>query len=199
MRRRSSYFLLLLLLILAALKGKTVRCGRLTSFGFRMSFLYGSFYRPSPHVRVSSATLKRAARTPSETPDLLCHPVRERTIYTSRLPTCWFEAAAPSGYRHLLLRPSPIAAGLLRVHAEDKSVQERFIVGGPVHRDDPTLLAAEARIQWYGGATVDGHDVCSTLPCPLSSAQLAVAASTTVGTKSFSSAHSAGSSLRMLR
>ena len=35
------------------------------------------------------------------------------------------------------------------MHAEDKPVRERFIVGGPVHRDDPTLSAAEARIQWY--------------------------------------------------
>ena len=35
------------------------------------------------------------------------------------------------------------------MHTEDKPVRERFIVGGPVHRDDPTLSAAEARIQWY--------------------------------------------------
>ena len=103
-------------------------------------------------MRVSRATLKKAAQTPSGTPDLLCHPVRESTIYTSRLPTYdGFEAAAPGGYRHLLLRLSPIATGLSRVHAEDKPVWERFIVGGLVHRDDPTLLAAEARIQWYGG------------------------------------------------
>ena len=106
-------------------------------------------------MRVSSATLKRAAQTPSGTPNLLCHPVRERTIYTSRPPTCGFGAAAPSGYRHLLLRPSPIAAGLLRVHAEDKPVRERFIVGveggeGLVHRDDPTRSAVGARIRWYG-------------------------------------------------
>ena len=73
------------------------------------------------------------------TPDLLCHPVRERTIYTSRPPTCGFDAAVPIGYRHMLLRSSPIAAGLLRVHAEDKLVWERFLVGGPGHRDDPTL------------------------------------------------------------
>ena len=97
-------------------------------------------------MRVSSATPKRAAQTPSGTPDLLCHPVRERTIYTSRPPTCGFQAAAPSGYRHLLLRPSPIAAWLLRVHTADKPVRERFIVGGPVHGDDPTLSAAEAGI-----------------------------------------------------
>ena len=90
---------------------------------------------------MSSATLKRAAQTPSGKSDLLCHPVRERTIYTSRPTTCGFEAAAPSGYHHLLLRPSPIATGLLRVHAEDKPVRERFIVGGPVRRDDPTLSA----------------------------------------------------------
>ena len=51
---------------------------------------------------------------------------------------------------------------------------KRFIVGGAVHRD-PTLSAAGARIQWYGEqsqlgtslAAVDGHDVCSALPCPL--------------------------------
>ena len=60
-----------------AAKGKTaIRCW-LASFGFRMSFLWGLFYRPSLHVRVSSATLKRAAQTPSGTPDILCHPVRE--------------------------------------------------------------------------------------------------------------------------
>ena len=66
------------------------------------------------------------------------------------------------------------------MHAEDKSVQERFIVGGPVHRDDPTLPAAEARIQWYGEpsrlgtslAAVDGHDVCSAFLCPLRSRRL---------------------------
>ena len=62
---------------------------------------------------------------------------------------CGFEAAAPSGYRHLLLRPSPITAGLLRVHAEDKTVRERCIVGGPVRRDGPTVLATEARIRGY--------------------------------------------------
>ena len=120
--------------------------------------------------------------------------------------TRWrLEAAAPSGYRHLLLCPSPIAAGLLRVHAEDKPVQERFIVG-PVHRDDPTLSASEARIQWYREpsrqgtslAAVDGRDVCSALLCPLRSTPLAVAAFMTVGTKSFSSALSARSSLRMV-
>ena len=55
----------LFLLILTAFKGKTACRGRLASFGFRMSFLYGSFYRPSPHVRVSSATLKRATQTRS--------------------------------------------------------------------------------------------------------------------------------------
>ena len=126
-------------------------------------------------MRVSSATLKRAAQPPSGTPDLLCHPVRERTMYTSRPPTCGFEAAAPSGYHHLLFRPSPIAAGVFRVHAEDKPVWERFTVEGPVYRDDSILSAAEARIQWYGEpsrlgtslAAVDGHDVCSALPCPL--------------------------------
>ena len=157
-------------------------------------------------MRVSSATLKRPAQMPSGTPDLLCQLVGERTIYTSRLLTCRFAAAAPSGHRHLLLRPSPIAAGLLRVHAEDKPVRERFIVGRPVHRDDPTLSVAEARIQWYGApsrlgtslAAVDGHDVCSALPCPLRSKPLAATAFMTVGTKSFSSAHSVGSSLRML-
>ena len=119
---------------------------------------------------------------------------------------CRFEAAAPSGYHHLLLRPSPIAAGLLRVDAEDKPVWERFIVGGPVHRDDPTLSAAEARIQWYGEpsrletslAAVDGHDFCRTLLCPLRSTPLAVAAFITVGTKSFSFSHSARPSLHML-
>ena len=127
-------------------------------------------------------------------------------MYTSRPPTYRFEAAAPSGYRHLLLRPSPIAAGLSRVHAEDKPVQERFIVGGPVHRDDPTLSATEAIIQWYGEpsllgtslAAVDGHNFCRTLLCPLRPTPLAVAAFMTIGTKSFSFAHSAGSSLRML-
>ena len=171
-----------------------------------MSFLSGSIYRPSLHLRVSSATLKRAAQTPSGTPDLLCHPVREGMIYTSRLPTRGFEAAAPSGYRHLLFRPSAIAAGLLRAHTEDKHVQERFIVVGPVHRDDPTLSAAEARIQRYREpsrlrtslAAVDGHDVCSALPYPLHSTPLAVAAFMTVETKLFSSTDSAGSSLRML-
>ena len=103
------------------------------------------------------------------------------------------------------LRPSPIAAGLLRVHAEDKPVRERFIVGEPVHKDDPTLSVAEARIQWYGElsrlgtslAAVDGHDVCSVLPCPLLSTPPAVAAFMTVGTKSFSSPRFSGSSLRM--
>ena len=159
-------------------------------------------------MRVSSATLKRAAQTPSGTPDFLCHPVRERTIYTSRPPMCGFEAAAPSGYRHLLLRPSPLAhrRRALRVHAEDKLMRERFLFGGPMYRDDLILSAAEARIQWYGEpsrlgtslAAVDGHDVCSALPCPLHSTPLAVAAFMTVGTKSFSSTHFAGSSLRML-
>ena len=95
----------------------------LIAFGFRMCFLYGSFLLPLPSC-VNSATLKRAAQTPSGTPDLLCHPVRERTNYTSRPPTCGFEGAAPCGYYHLLLRPSPIATGLLRVHAEDKPVRE---------------------------------------------------------------------------
>ena len=101
------FFFFFFLLILTAFKGKTARHNRLASFGSKMRFLYGSFYRPFPHVRVSSATLKRAAQTPSGTPDLLCHPVRERMIYTSRPPTCGFEAAAPNGYHHLLLRPSP--------------------------------------------------------------------------------------------
>ena len=154
-------------------------------------------------MRVCCATLKRAAQTPRGTPALLRHPVRERTICTSRPPTCGVEAAVASGYRHLLLCPSTRA---LRVHAEEKPVRERFIVGGQVHRDDPTLSAAEATIQWYGEpsrletslAAVDGHDVCSVLPCPLRSTLLAAAAFITVGTKSFSSAHSAGSSLRML-
>ena len=139
-------------------------------------------------MKVSSATLKRAAPTPTGTPDLLCHPVRERTIFTSRPPTCGFEAAAPSGYRHLLLRPSPIAAGLLRVHAEDKPVRERFMVAGAVHRDDPTLSATEAMIQWYRKpsrlgtslAAEDGHDVCSALPCPSGSMLLDVAAFMTI-------------------
>ena len=74
-----------------------------------------------------------------------------------------------------------------------------------MHRDDPTLSATEARIQWYREpslgtslAAVDGHDVCGTLPCPLLSTPLTVATFMTVGTKSFSSAHFAGSSLRML-
>ena len=63
---------------------------------------------------------------------------------------CSIEAATPSGYQYTTtyyFAPSPIATGLLRVHAEDKPVQERFIVRGLVHRDDPTLSAAEARIQ----------------------------------------------------
>ena len=71
------------------------------------------------------------------------------------------------------------------MHAEDKPVWERFIVGGPVHRDDPTLSAAEARIKGYGEpsrlgtsfAAVDGHDVSSALPCPLRSSLVAVAPS----------------------
>ena len=92
---------------------------------------------------------------------------------------------------------------MTKTYAEDKPVWEGFIVGGPVHRDDPTLSAAEARIQWYEEpsrletflATVDGHNVCSALLCPLCSTPLAVAAFMTFGTKSFSSA---GSSLRML-
>ena len=75
-----------------------------------------------------------------------------------------------------------------------------------MHRGDPTLSAAEARIQWYREplrpgtslAAVDGHDICSALPCPLRSTPLSVAAFMTVGTKPFSSAHSARSSLRML-
>ena len=66
----------------------------------------------------------------------------------------------------------------------------------------PTLSAAEARIQWYGKPVTIGdflgHDVCSALPCSLHSTPLAVATFMTVGTKSFSFAHSAGSSLRML-
>ena len=78
-------------------------------------------------MRVSSATLKRAAQTPSGTPDLLCHPVKERTIYTSRPLTC--SAAAPIGYSHLLLCPSPIAAGLFRVHAEDNPCAGRVNSG----------------------------------------------------------------------
>ena len=45
-------------------------------------------------------------------------------------------------------------------------------------------------------AAVDGHDVCSAWPCPLRSTSLAVAAFMTVGSKSFSSAHSTGSNLR---
>ena len=90
---------------------------------FVCSFL--PLLRVKPPCEVSSAALKRAAQTPSETSELHFHPVRERTIYTSRPPSCRFEAAAPSGYRHLLLRPSPIAAGLLRVHAEGKPVRER--------------------------------------------------------------------------
>ena len=93
---------------------------------------------------------------------------------------CGFEATAPSGYHHLLLRPSPIAGGFLRVQAEDEPVWERFTVGGPVHRDNPTLSATEVRIQWYREpsrlgtslAAVDGHDVCSALPCPLRSTRL---------------------------
>ena len=75
-----------------------------------------------------------------------------------------------------------------------------------MHREDSTLSAAEARIQWYGEpsrlgtslAAVDGHDVCSALLCPFGSTPLAVAAFMTVGTNSFSSAHSAGSRLCML-
>ena len=101
---------------------------------------------------------------------------------------------------------SPIAAWLLRVHAEDKPVWERFMVIGPVHRDDPILLGAEAGIQRYREpsqlgtflAAVDGHDVCGTLQCPLCSTPLAVATFMTAGTKSSLSAHSARLSLRML-
>ena len=91
------------------------------------------------------------------------------------------------------------------MHAEDKPVAERFMIGGMVHRDDPTLSAAEARIQWYGEpsllgtslAAVGGHDICSALLCPFGSTPLAVAAFMTVGTNSFSSAHSAGFNVRM--
>ena len=84
--------------------------------------------------------------------------------YKSRPPTWGFGAAVPSGYHHLLLRPSPIAAWLLRVHSEDKPVRERFIVGRPVHRDDPTLSAAEARIQWYGEPSRLGTSL-AVVPC----------------------------------
>ena len=58
-------------------------------------------------MRVSSATLKRAAQTPSGTPDLLCHPVRERTIYTSRPPTCGFEVRT---HHHRRQRAPPLPA-----------------------------------------------------------------------------------------
>ena len=125
-------------------------------------------------MRVSSATLKRAAQSPGGTPDLFSYPdVRRRTIITSRPPTCGFEAATPSGYRHLLRRPSPIAIGLFEVHAEKIPVRDWFKVERPVHRDDPTLSAAKIRILWYGEpsrpetslAAVDDHDVCSALSC----------------------------------
>ena len=78
---------------------------------------------------------------------------------------CGNEATAPSGYCHLLLRPSPIAAGLSRVHAEDKPVRNRFIVGGLVHRADPTLLATEVRIQWQWMTTTPVVP-CRTLYTP---------------------------------
>ena len=149
------HVLLLLLLTLTTFRGKTASRGRIASFGFRMSFLWGSFYRPSPHVRVSSATLKRAAQTPCGKPDLLCHPVRERTI-------CYFA-----------LCPSP--QGFCECTLKINLCGEMFKVGGPLHRDDPTLSASEVRIQFYREpsllrtslAAVDGHDVCSALPCPL--------------------------------
>ena len=47
-------------------------------------------------------------------------------------------------------------------------------------------------------AAVGGHDTCSALQCPLRSTPLAVAALMTIGTISFSSAHSSRSSLCML-
>ena len=157
-------------------------------------------------MRVSRATHKSAAQVLSGTPELLCHPVREKTIYSSRPSTCGFEAAAPSGYRLLLLHPSPNATGLLNVHAEDKPVWEWFIVGGPVHRHDSNLSAAEVRIQWYGEpsrlrtslAAVDGQDACSALLCPLRSSLLAVHPFITIWTNLFSSSHSARSSPLML-
>ena len=60
-----------------------------------------------------------------------------------------------------------------------------------MHRDNPTLSAAEARIQWYREpsrmetslAAVNGHDVCNALLCPLRSTPLALAAFMTVRTK----------------
>ena len=137
-------------------------------------------------MRVSSAnTLKRAAQTPSGAPDLLCHPVRERKIYTSRWPALGCEAAAPSGYHHLLLRP--LSIGLLRVQAETnlcgKGLQWEGRCTGTIPlsgQQKPGSCGTENRHDWglpwlqwtvttsvvpcRALCAVDGHDVCSAVP-----------------------------------
>ena len=73
---------------------------------FRPSFLGPSL------TRVSSAILNRAAQSPRMLPDSPTAPNIGMNDQSPRPPTCRIKTKTASGHLHLLLRPSPIAAGL---------------------------------------------------------------------------------------
>ena len=63
-------------------------------------------------TRVSSDILNRAAQSPRMLPDSPTAPNIGTNDQSPRPPTCRIKTTTASGHLHLLLRPSPIAAGL---------------------------------------------------------------------------------------
>lgn len=142
------------------LKGRTASRGMLASWK-EQAFVWDTFSSPLPHMRVSSAVLKRLLSHLRERRAPLLFRGQEEGDY------CHQAAYVQGSNYNFQWSPPPVASlvphrrrtlvilgceGVGTNTHEENLCGKVFKVGKSMHRGNPTLSASEARIWWYGGA-----------------------------------------------